>query len=83
MSFPLHPDDKKTSKQQQSSHLRSTQQTPTIPKYGLLDYVADGVILFKYIRLENVKTVVTAIEILKMRRINHSKEIRPHNITNN
>ncbi len=56
---------------------------PNYSRYGLLEYVADGVILLKYIRPENSKTTVTAIEILKMRRISHSKETRPYTITEN
>ena len=55
-------------------------------KFGLVEYLADGVIVLRYIRAERVEDLreaQLAIEIVKMRRIEHSREIRPYSITNN
>ena len=52
-------------------------------KYGLIEYIADGVIIFRHVRQMDMRTVTTVIEIQKMRRIDHSREIKPYNITKN
>ena len=57
---------------------------PYSSKFGLAEYLADGVIVMRYLRadkLENLREAQLAIEIVKMRRIEHSREIRPYDIT--
>ncbi len=50
-------------------------------KYGLIEYIADGIIILRHIRQPDLRMVTTVIEVSKMRRTNHSKEIKPYNIT--
>lgn len=50
-------------------------------KYGHIDYIADGIILLRRIREQKLGLVKMTIEVVKMRRVNHSKEIRPYTIT--
>lgn len=52
-------------------------------KYGLIEYIADGVIIMRQERHKDLGAVTTYVEISKMRHIDHSKEIRPYNITKN
>jgi KaiC domain protein len=52
-------------------------------RYGLVEYIADGVIILRQIRQADLGAVITVIEISKMRHIDHSKEIKPYNITKN
>lgn len=56
---------------------------PYNSKYGLVEYVADGVIILRHLRPADLRNVTTVVEVLKMRRIEHSREIKPYNITGN
>lgn len=58
-------------------------ENPYYSKYGLIEYITDGVIILRQVRRQDMGAVTTCIEILKMRHIDHSKEIRPYNITKN
>jgi len=51
-------------------------------KFGLVEYVADGAIVLHHIRPNDLRKVTLAIEIVKMRRVEHSREIKPYSITN-
>ncbi len=59
------------------------QENPYYSKYGLLEYITDGVIILRQVRRADMGAVTTFIEVLKMRHIDHSKEIRPYSITKN
>src|SRR4030066_416946 len=50
--------------------------------YGLIEYITDGVIVLRQVRHADLGAVTTFIEVLKMRHIDHSKEIKPYSITN-
>jgi len=52
-------------------------------KFGLVEYIADGVILLRQVRQSDILAATIVIEILKMRNINHSREIKPYIISNN
>lgn len=52
-------------------------------KFGLVEYVAGGAIVLHHVRSDNLQKVTLAIEIVKMRRVEHSREIKPYFITNN
>ncbi|MDY6865086.1 MAG: KaiC domain-containing protein [Halobacteriota archaeon] len=54
---------------------------PIISKYGLIEYVADGVISLRYIRPEDTKKVKLVLEVVKMRGTKHSRDIKPYSIT--
>ena len=49
-------------------------------KYGLIEYLSDTVVVLRYIRPKDLSEVHTAIEVVKMRRSNHSREIKPYEI---
>ncbi|WP_421908913.1 KaiC domain-containing protein [Methanolacinia petrolearia] len=49
-------------------------------RYGLIEYLADTVVVLKYIRPDDLAEVHTAVEVVKMRSSNHSREIKPYEI---
>ncbi len=49
-------------------------------KYGLIEYLSDAVVILRYIRPKDLTEVHTAIEVVKMRRSDHSREIKPYEI---
>jgi KaiC domain protein len=49
-------------------------------KYGLIEYLSDTVVILRYVRPKDLTEVHTAIEVVKMRRSNHSREIKPYEI---
>jgi KaiC domain protein len=59
-----------------------SQANPYYSKYGLIEYITDGVIVLRQVRQADLGAVTTFIEVLKMRHIDHSKEIKPYSITN-
>ena len=59
-----------------------SQDNPYYSKYGLIEYITDGVIVLRQVRQADLGAVTTFIEVLKMRHIDHSKEIKPYSITN-
>jgi len=50
-------------------------------KYGLIEYIADGVIILRQIRQSDLRAVTTVVEISKMRRVDHSRDIKPYIIS--
>jgi KaiC domain protein len=59
-----------------------SQENPYYSKYGLIEYITDGVVILRQVRRADMGAVTTFIEVLKMRHIEHSKEIIPYSITN-
>lgn len=53
-------------------------------RFGIIEYLTDAVFVLRYIRGEQDESQVTrlAIEIQKIRDSNHSREIKPYDITN-
>ncbi|WP_298665387.1 KaiC domain-containing protein [uncultured Methanofollis sp.] len=49
-------------------------------KYALIEYMADTVILLRYVRPSSIAEVHPAAEVAKMRGSNHSREIKPYEI---
>lgn len=60
-----------------------SKENPYYSKYGLIEYIADGVIILRQVRQADLRAVTTFVEVLKMRRVEHSKDIKPYNITKN
>jgi KaiC domain protein len=58
-----------------------SKENPYYSRYGLIEYIADGVIILRQARHADMGAVTTVIEVSKMRHIDHSKEIKPYNIT--
>ena len=54
---------------------------PYSSKYGLAEYISDGVISLRHVRAGDLHAITTIIEVSKMRRLEHSHEIKPYNIT--
>ncbi|MEM0160451.1 MAG: KaiC domain-containing protein [Thermoplasmata archaeon] len=54
-------------------------RNPSSSRDGLIEYVVDGVILLKYI--ERADELRLTMCVIKMRRTNHSRKIRPYYIT--
>ena len=52
-------------------------------KFGLIEYIADGVIILRQVRQSDLQAATTVVEISKMRNINHSREIKPFIISDN
>ena len=52
---------------------------PGISRDGLVEYVADGVILLRYNEANN--DVQLSVRIIKLRRANHQRRIKPYSIT--
>ncbi len=53
---------------------------PDGSRYGLVEYLADTVILLRYVRSAGLTEVHLALEVVKMRRSPHSREIKPFEI---
>ncbi len=54
---------------------------PMSSKYGLLEYICDGAISLRYIRGSELEEVKLGLEVIKMRRIKHSRKPKPYEIT--
>lgn len=50
-------------------------------RYGLVEYVSDGVIILRYVRPDELRDVKLALEVVKMRRHRHSRSIKPYDIS--
>ena len=49
-------------------------------RHALIEYLADTVILLRYIRPSDLTDVHLALEVVKMRMSSHSREIKPYDI---
>lgn len=49
-------------------------------RHGLIEYLADTVILLRYVRPSDLTNVHLALEVVKMRMSSHSREIKPYEI---
>ena len=50
-------------------------------KYGLLEYVSDGAVSLKFLRKSEIEEPILALEVIKMRRVKHSRKPTPYLIT--
>jgi KaiC domain protein len=53
---------------------------PFTSRYNLIEYLADTVILLRYVRPSDLTDVHLALEVVKMRMSSHSREIKPYEI---
>jgi KaiC/GvpD/RAD55 family RecA-like ATPase len=58
-----------------------TEVNSTHSKYGIVEFVADGIITLRRIQSEDLAELLHVIQINKMRWIKHSREIRQYDIT--
>jgi KaiC domain protein len=56
-------------------------EIPNVSRDGLVEYVADGVILLRYNETSDGSDIQLSVRVVKMRRANHSRRIKPYNIT--
>ena len=54
---------------------------PYNSKYGVIEYIADGVILLRQVRQNDLQSVATVIEVSKMRRIEQGEDSQTTNST--
>jgi KaiC domain protein len=59
----------------------SNSNNPYYSKFGLIEYIADGVIILRQVRQSDLRAVTTVVEISKMRRVDHSRDIKPYVIS--
>jgi KaiC domain protein len=57
-------------------------ENPNVSRDGLVEYVADGVILLRYNETSDGSDIQLSVRVVKMRRASHSRRIKPYNITN-
>ena len=50
-------------------------------RYGIIEYLADGVFVLQYVRPSDFQETRLALEIQKVRDANHSRETKPYEIT--
>ena len=56
------------------------QNNPFSSRHGLIEYLADTVILLRYMRPSDLTDVHLALEVVKMRLSSHSREIKPYEL---
>jgi len=56
---------------------------PHVSRFGMIEYVSDGVIFLNYHRLAMEKTIRLSIEIAKMRRTKHSRDVMAYEVHKN
>ncbi|MDS0278277.1 KaiC domain-containing protein [Halomicroarcula sp. S1AR25-4] len=58
----------------------ANEDNPYASRYGVIEYLTDGVFILQYVRSETRETRL-AVEIQKIRNANHSRETKPYEIT--
>ncbi|MFP4530077.1 MAG: KaiC domain-containing protein [Halodesulfurarchaeum sp.] len=51
-------------------------------RFGIIEYLTDGVFVLQYVRPDDFQETRLAVEIQKIRDANHSRETKPYEITN-
>ncbi|WP_424002991.1 KaiC domain-containing protein [Haloarcula salina] len=59
----------------------ASEDNPYASRHGIIEYLTDAVFILQYVRTETSETRL-AVEILKIRNANHSRETKPYEITN-
>jgi KaiC domain protein len=59
----------------------ASESNPYASRHGIIEYLTDAVFILQYIRGESQETRL-AVEILKIRNANHSREMKPYELTN-
>jgi len=54
---------------------------PNSSKYGILEYICDGLISLKVVRKSELDEPTLGLEVVKMRRVRHSRKPKPYIIT--
>ena len=59
----------------------ASDESPYTSKHGIVEYLTDAVFILQYVRTSNFQETRLAVEILKIRDANHSREAKPYEIT--
>jgi KaiC domain protein len=59
----------------------ASEQTAYASRFGIIEYLTDAVFVLRYIRPEDFRETRLAVEIQKIRNANHSREMKPFEIT--
>ena len=59
----------------------ASETNPYASRFGIIEYLTDAVFVLQYVRGESQETRL-ALEIVKIRNANHSREMKPYEITN-
>lgn len=57
------------------------EDSPYHSRFGIIEYLTDAVFLLRYIRPDDFRETRLAVEIQKIRDANHSREMKPYEIT--
>lgn len=60
----------------------ASETDPYHSRFGIIEYLTDAVFILRYIRPEDFRETRLAVEIQKIRDANHSREMKPFEITN-
>ena len=60
----------------------ASEDSPYTSKHGIVEYLTDAVFVLQYVRPSDFRETRLAVEILKIRDANHSRETKPYEITN-
>ncbi len=59
----------------------ASEESPYKSKHGIVEYLTDAVFVLQYVRPSDFRETRLAVEILKIRDANHSRETKPYEIT--
>ena len=59
----------------------ASEQTPYASRFGIIEYLTDAVFVLRYVRPDDFQETRLAVEIQKIRDANHSRELKPYEIT--
>ncbi|AGN01974.1 circadian clock protein KaiC [Salinarchaeum sp. Harcht-Bsk1] len=60
----------------------ASEETPYASRHGIVEYLTDAVFVLQYVRPSDFRETRMAVEIQKIRDANHSREMKPYEITN-
>ena len=60
----------------------AAEATPYASRYGIVEYLTDVVFVLQHVRQDDFRQTRLAVEIQKIRDANHSREMKPYEITN-
>ena len=60
----------------------AAEHTPYASRYGIVEYLTDAVFVLQHVRPDDFRQTRLAVEIQKIRDANHSREMKPYEITN-
>ena len=59
----------------------ASEDNPYVSRHGIVEYLTDAVFVLQYVRGSDFRETRLAVEIQKIRNANHSREMKPYDIT--